>query len=130
MWGSTHAPGSDNRDDGAMDAGVQDYIDAIPADRRPLFDRLHHLIVEAYPGVTLRLAYKMPTYCVGERCLHVASWKHGLSIYGWEAGSDDGFEARHPELSSGRGTLQLRTKAMAAIDDAELLGLIRAVLGP
>lgn len=57
-----------------MDPAVQDYIDAIPADRRPLFDRLHQLIAEAHPEVTLRLAYKMPTYCVGG---DASTWPRG-----------------------------------------------------
>ena len=115
---------------GGMEQAVRDYIDAIPPDRRPLFDRFHRIVTTAFPEATMVLAYKMPTYCVGPQRLHVASWKHGLSIYGWSEGNDDGFVHRHPELSSGRGTLQLRTKAMDAIDDAELLGLVRAALAP
>lgn len=118
------------RDDDAVDPAVQDYIDAIPEERRPLFDRLHRLILEIHPDATVRVAYKMPTYDVGERSLHVASWSHGLSIYGWEIGRDDGFAARHPDLDTGKGTLKLRTKAMATIEDDELRGLLRAVLAP
>ena len=46
---------------------VRDYIDAIPAAHRPLFDRLHGLIVRARPDVTVVMSYKMPTYKAGGR---------------------------------------------------------------
>ena len=32
-----------------MDDAVRDYIDAIAPEHRPLFDRLHRLILEAHP---------------------------------------------------------------------------------
>ena len=35
---------------GYMDDEVRRYIDAIPAGHRPLYDRLHDLIVAEYPG--------------------------------------------------------------------------------
>ncbi len=107
---------------------MQAYLDAIPTQRRPLFDRVHRLIVEVHPGATTILSYKMPTYVVGDRRLYVASWKHGVSLYGWEEGRDAGFTERHPELSSGRGTIRLTTAAAALVDDDELRALVRAAL--
>ncbi|MDQ3107085.1 MAG: DUF1801 domain-containing protein [Actinomycetota bacterium] len=112
-----------------MDAAVSDYIAAIPSTHRPLFDRLNELILHAFPQVELELSYKMPTYRVDPYRLYVGVWKHGLSLYGWDEGRDDGFTARHPELSSGRGTLRLTLKAAKGIDDGELSGLVRAALG-
>ncbi len=120
---------------GAMDDAVQDYIDAIPTDHRPLFDRLHGLILsvlEAHPddGPQIVLSYQMPTYKLGRRRLYVGAWKHGVSIYGWDKGHDAGFAERHPELLTGKGTVQLRPADAAAIADAELLDLVRASLEP
>lgn len=37
------------RDDDGMDAAVQDYGDAIPAERRPLLDRLNRMILRGSP---------------------------------------------------------------------------------
>ncbi len=111
-----------------MDAAVQDYIDAIPAEHRPLFDRLHRLILEAHPEAALVLSYQIPTYKVGRRRLFVGAWKHGISIYGWQQGADDRFIARHPELKKGRGTIQLRPEDAAGIPDDELRDLVRAAL--
>ncbi len=78
-----------------MDEAVQGYIDRIAAEHRPLFDRLHRLILDVHPDATVVLSYKIPTYKVGNRRLHVGAWKHGLSLYGWQQGRDDAFISRH-----------------------------------
>lgn len=113
---------------GGMDEAVRDYIDAIAPDRRPLFDRVHRLIVDAYPNADVVLSYQIPTYKVADRRLYVGVWKHGVSFYGWEEGRDGGFTARHPELTTGRGTIRLGPADAVGIADDELLGLVRAAL--
>jgi uncharacterized protein YdhG (YjbR/CyaY superfamily) len=109
-------------------AAVQDYIDAIPPEHRPLFDRLHRLILEAQPDATVVLSYQIPTYKVAARRLYVGAWKHGVSLYGWQQGGDAGFTARHPELQTGKGTIRLRPEDAAGIPDDELRDLARAAL--
>lgn len=111
-----------------MDEAVRSYIDAIAPEHRPLFDRIHRLILEAHPDAAVRLSYKIPTYEVGHRRLYVGVWKHGVSFYGWEEGRDAGFIARHPELTTGKGTLRLRPDDAAGIPDDELGDLVRAAL--
>ena len=44
-----------------MDEGVQDCIDRIDAAHRPLFDRVHGLIMAACPQAAVGLSYRMPT---------------------------------------------------------------------
>jgi len=112
-----------------MDDAVREYVDAIPAEHRPLFDRVHRLVLEVRPDADVVLSYQMPTYKVGRRRLFVGAWRHGVSIYGWGEGGDAGFTARHPECRSGRGTIRLRTEAAGAIPDDELRDLVRAALG-
>lgn len=111
-----------------MDKAVQDYIDGIAPEHRPLFDRLHRLILAVHPDATVVLSYKIPTYEVGNRRLYVGVWKHGLSIYGWGQGRDDALTSRHPALKTSKGTLQLRPEDAAAIPDDELSDLVRAAL--
>jgi uncharacterized protein YdhG (YjbR/CyaY superfamily) len=111
-----------------VDEAVQGYIDGIAPEYRPLFDRVHRLILAEHPDATVVLSYKIPTYKVGKRRLYVGAWKHGLSIYGWQQGSDDAFTSRHPELKTSKGTLQLRPEDAAAIPDDELSDLVRAAL--
>lgn len=113
-----------------MDEAVTAYIAAIPAAHRPLFDRLHELILAAYPDAAVVLSYKMPTYKVGSCRLHVGAWKHGVSIYGWQPGRDAGFIARHPELKTSTGTIRLRPEDAAGISDPELRDLVRSALDP
>jgi len=113
-----------------VDEAVRAYIDEIPAVDRPLFDRLHGLILEAYPDATVVLSYKMPTYKLGGRRLFVGAWKHGVSVYGWDEGRDAGFIARHPELKTSTGTIRLRPEDAAGISDDELRDLVRAALDP
>jgi uncharacterized protein YdhG (YjbR/CyaY superfamily) len=112
-----------------MVAAVQAYIDEIPPEFRPLFDRIHGLILEAQPDATVTISYDIPTYKVGKHRLYLAVWKHGVSIYGWGKDRDAGFSTRHHELVTGKGTVQLRPDGAAAISDDEFRALARAVLG-
>jgi uncharacterized protein YdhG (YjbR/CyaY superfamily) len=111
-----------------MDAAVRGYIDAIPAEHRPLFDRLHRLVLEEHPDAAVVLSYKMPTYKRGDRRLFLGAWKHGVSIYGWDQGRDGGFAARHPKLKTSTGTIRLRPQDAAGIPDDEFRELVRAAL--
>ena len=113
-----------------MDDRVRDYIDSIPAQYRPLFDRLQGLILAAHPDAAVVLSYKIPTYKVGRRRLYLAAWQHGVSIYGWQTDRDAGFSARHAELRSGKATMRLRPHDAAEISDQEFTDLIRAALKP
>jgi uncharacterized protein YdhG (YjbR/CyaY superfamily) len=111
-----------------VDKDVREYIDSIDPEHRPLFDRLQRLIIETHPDAAVVISYQMPTYKVGSRRLFLGAWKHGVSIYGWDQGHDGGFVARHPELKTSRGTIQLRPADAAAIPDDELRELVRAAL--
>jgi uncharacterized protein YdhG (YjbR/CyaY superfamily) len=122
------SPGSGAAASGHVDGAVQEYIDSIAAEHRPLFDRLHRLILAEYPEASVALSYKMPTYRVGGHRFYVAVWRHGVSIYGLKQGRDAGFMARHPELKSSKGTYRLRQQDADAISDTELRDLVRAAL--
>jgi hypothetical protein len=111
-----------------MDDAVRDYIDAIAPGHRPLFDRIHRLILEVRPDAAVVLSYGIPTYKVGRRRLFVGVWRHGVSVYGWQEGRDGGFTARHPELRTSTGTIRLRPEDAAGIGDGELRDLVRAAL--
>ena len=111
-----------------MEDAARAYIDRLDPDGRSLFDRLHALILGEHPGATVRFAYAMPTYEVGERSLHVGVWKHGLSLYGWSAERSGGFCDRYPRLCGDRGTLRIPHADAARIPDEHLRDLVRAVL--
>jgi uncharacterized protein YdhG (YjbR/CyaY superfamily) len=111
-----------------MDTAVQAYVDAIPSEHRPLFDRLHALVTATRPDAELVLAYKMPTFRVGKRRLFIGVWKHGISIYGWDHGRDGGFVERHPDLKTSTGTIRLRPEDALTIPDEEFHNLFTSAL--
>jgi hypothetical protein len=113
-----------------VDQALLDYLGRIPPEHRPLFDRLHGIILEEHPDATVGISYAIPTYKVGRRRLFLGVWKHGVSIYGWGEDRDAGFSARHPDLKSGAATLQLRPDAAAGIPDQEFRNLVHAALDP
>jgi uncharacterized protein YdhG (YjbR/CyaY superfamily) len=115
-------------DNGRVDEAVRGYIDAIAPEYRPLFDRIHRLILAAYPDAAVVLSYRIPTYKVGSRRLYVGAWKHGVSLYGWPQDRGAGFTSRHPALMTSKGTIQLRPEDAAGIPDDELRDLVRAAL--
>jgi len=110
-----------------MDRAVREYIDAIAPEFRPLFDRLHGLVLRVRPDAELLLSYGMPCYRVGRRRLLLGVWQHGVSVYGWSRSGDAGFTARHPGLTSGRGTVRLRPEDAAEIPDQAFQALFQAV---
>ena len=112
-----------------MDDAVRTYVDGIPAEHRPLFDRLHGLVLAEHPDAAVTISYGIPTYKVGRRRLYLGVWKHGVSVYGWQEGDDGGFTTRHPGLVTGKGTIRLRPADAEAIPDADLADLVRAALG-
>ena len=111
-----------------MDARVQSYIEGVDPAYRPLFDRMHRLIMAAYPEADVALSYQIPAYKVGKRRLYVGAWQHGISIYGWGQDRDGGFTERHHELRTSKGTIRLRPQDAAAIPDEELSALVGAAL--
>jgi hypothetical protein len=101
-----------------MDEAVRSYIDAVDPAYRPLFNRVHELIMAAHPAATVVLSYQIPTYKVGKHRLFVGAWQHGISLYGWQQDRDGGFTERHPELRTSKGTIRLRPQDAAALADA------------
>jgi hypothetical protein len=111
-----------------VNEAVRSYIDAVDPAYRPLFDRVHELIMAAHPEATVVLSYRIPTYKVGQRRLYVGAWQHGISLYGWQRDRDGGFTERHPELRTSKGTIRLRPQDAADLADGELLALVSAAL--
>ena len=111
-----------------MDDAVRAYIEGIPAEYRPLFDRLDRVILDAFPDAAVVISYRVPTYKLGRGRLYVGVWKHGLSVYGWPREHAAEFGARHPGLVTSKGTIQIRPQDAAAITDQEFSDLARAAL--
>ena len=114
-----------------MDEAVRADIEAIGPERRPLFDRLHAIVLAEHPDADVAIAYGMPAYRVGRgRRLNLGVWAHGVSVYGWRADRDGGFADRHPELLSGKATIRIRPADAEGISDGELRALLVGALEP
>ncbi len=113
-----------------MEADVRGYVDALSPAQRPLFDRLHRIVMSAHPEAEVALSYGMPAYRVGARRLNIGVWKHGVSVYDWRADNDGGFVARHAALSSGKGTIRIGAGDAERISDDELRALLGGALEP
>jgi len=115
-------------DNGSVNDAVREYIDTINPEHRPMFDRIHQLVLEVHPDADVVLSYRIPTFTVGRHRLYVGVWKHGLSFYGWQKDRAAGFTTRHPELVTSTGTIKLRPQDAERIPDDELSDLVRAAL--
>jgi hypothetical protein len=113
-----------------VDEGVAAYIAALTPVQRPLFDRLHAIVLAEHPEAEVALSYGMPAYRVGRHRLNLGAWKHGVSVYGWRGDNDGGFTERHPELWNGKGTIRIRPQDADGITDEDLRGLLAGALEP
>jgi uncharacterized protein YdhG (YjbR/CyaY superfamily) len=113
-----------------VDEGVAAYMAALTPAQRPLFDRLHAIVLAEHPDAEVALSYGMPGYRVGRRRLNLGVWKHGASIYGWRGDNDGGFTERHPELWNGKGTIRIGLKDAEGVTDEDLRGLLGGALAP
>jgi uncharacterized protein YdhG (YjbR/CyaY superfamily) len=109
---------------------IADYLAGCSMEHRALFDRLHGLLLQQQPDAEMTLAYKMPTYAANGHRMHLAVWKHGVSIYGWNKADDGGFVLRHPALQNSTGTLRIPLNVADAITDSEFTDLFRGTFNP
>jgi uncharacterized protein YdhG (YjbR/CyaY superfamily) len=71
-------------------ASVDEYIDALPEDVRPLMEGIRQSIRRVVPDVGETISYQMPTFTLdGKPLLHVAAWKKHIGIYPLPAMDDD-----------------------------------------
>lgn len=85
------------------------YIEAVPEDRKPLFERLHALILSLYPDAEVVLSYGVPTYRAKTGWVALGYRKDGVSLYTCGAHHLAAFKAKHPKIKTGTGCINLRT---------------------
>lgn len=103
---------------------VQEYLDALPPDRKAALTELRELIRELAPRATEGIRYKMPTYMLGDGYVAgFASQKNYMSLYV----DTDALARRRNALdlkgiSLGKGCIRFRRY------DALPLDVVRAVV--
>jgi uncharacterized protein YdhG (YjbR/CyaY superfamily) len=88
-----------------MNEEVQLFVDAVPGDRRPLFDRLHAIIMSLYPEASPVMWYRVPTYRTKTGWLALGYWKNGVSLYTNGRHNIAEFKAKHPRIRTGTGSI-------------------------
>ena len=71
-------------------ATVDEYIDTLPDDVRPLMEGVRRSIHTVVPDVGEKISYQMPTFTLdGKPLVHVAAWKKHIGLYPLPAMDDD-----------------------------------------
>jgi uncharacterized protein YdhG (YjbR/CyaY superfamily) len=103
---------------------VTDYIASVPRDHRPIFDRLHDLVLDTLPDARAVISYNMPAYVVdgvpGGR-VSLSSGKTTVSLATTIAEPVRAFGAKHPRFRTGKVTVQFPPDADLPEDDLRTL---------
>ena len=91
-----------------MNKEVQRYIDALPEERRPFFDKLQALILGLYPNAEVLMWYRMPTYRTKSGWVALANQKSYVSLYTNGAHHIAEFKARYPRIKTGTGCINIK----------------------
>jgi uncharacterized protein YdhG (YjbR/CyaY superfamily) len=111
-----------------MDEAVQRYIDAIPPEQRRLFDHLQSLILELHPEAEVVISYQVPTYKTRSGRVSLGLWKNEVSLYTTEAEHIQRFRSDHPNIKTGKASINL--KLSDDVPDGDLRNLLEQAIGP
>ena len=63
-------------------ATVDDYVEALPDDVRPVMEEVRRVVRHVVPDIGETISYQMPTFVLdGMPLVHVAAWKKHLGLY-------------------------------------------------
>lgn len=117
-------PFADDREEFSVDTpatlpdDVQQYIDALGASHRQLFDRLHHLIMDELPDAEVVISYRIPLYKVGRRHVGLnAGRPGGITLTTTSPDHIEGFRRQHPEFKTNKASIQFRLEDDLPEDD-------------
>lgn len=102
---------------------VHEYIADIPPDHRPLFDRLHRLVLDTLPGARVTISYKMPAYVVDGGRVSLSNGPHGISLATTVAPPIAAFKAKHRQFKTGKVTVLFPPGADVPTEDLRALVL-------
>ena len=90
-------------------------------------EQIHKLIIELFPHAALDMAYRMPTYRVGNGWVAVANQKHYISVYTCGYHHIQEFKSEHPGIKTGKGCINFRDRDDIPL--ADLKKVIRHAIG-
>lgn len=85
---------------------VDEYLDALPADVRPVVEQIRRTLHDAVPDAGEKIAYQMPTLTLdGKSLVHFSAWKQHVSLYPVPP-VDEALAAEIAPYVAGKGTLK------------------------
>ena len=84
-------------------------------------EKLHTMISDLYPKAVVDMAYRMPTYRVGDGWVAMANQKHYISIYTCGQHHIEPFKAKYPHIKTGKGCINLRDRDEIPFSDLKLV---------
>ncbi|WP_335987482.1 iron chaperone [Glycomyces sp. MUSA5-2] len=98
-------------------ATVDEYLAALPDDRRPVMAAIRDVCRAELAGFTEAMAYGMPCYLRGgEAEVAIASQKRHIAFYLMRTDVKDAFTARLAAHDMGKGCLRFSTPAKVDLD--------------
>ncbi len=86
---------------------VQDYVDALDAPQRRLFEQLEGFILDELPDAEIVISYRIPLYKVGKRHVGLSARRAGgITLTTTSPGHIEAFEQRHPQFKTNKASIQ------------------------
>ncbi len=104
-----------------MDDRIKKYIDSIPQDHRPLFDKLQSVILEVYPDAELKFSYGIVLHKVGKRWVGLGKRKDGITIYTDGPQYVEDFQKKHPKIKGGVGSIKFKPETEVPLEDLKMV---------
>jgi uncharacterized protein YdhG (YjbR/CyaY superfamily) len=100
----------------AQPATVQEYLDALPEDVRPLVEEVRRTIREALPESSEKISYAIPTVLLdGRPLISYGAWKSHLGLYPVPV-TDGELEEQVAPYRSTKDTLRFRYRDPVPLD--------------
>jgi len=91
-----------------MNEGVQRYFDSVPAERKPVFEKLQALILSLCPDAEVVMWYRVPTYRAKSGWVALAYHRNHVSLYTDRVDHIAELKAKHPATKTGKGCISFR----------------------
>jgi uncharacterized protein YdhG (YjbR/CyaY superfamily) len=104
-----------------MDEKAKQYIDAIPQEKKALYQQLERVILELYPDVEIKFSYQIPLYKLGKRWVGLGIWKRGVSLYTDGPHHIAEFKRRNASIKTGKGSINFSLTDDIPIEDVRLV---------
>lgn len=107
---------------------IEDYIDGLPLDVRPVVERICQIVRKSAPMAAEKISYGMPAFTLNGRPLvYVAAWKHHVSLHAVPL-VHQSLEDQLGRYRSGKDTVRLPLDEPAPYQLIETL--INTLVGP